>query len=101
MTWICARKATEEDNDILNERAQAFIDRHDLQEEMSIMIYNNESHIWRDLEYYLDERVETSDLCDRREWRYLQRLWERVFARATQCPGCTSIAWGHVGYSGD
>ena len=97
MTWICARKITEEDIERLNDRAEAFIQRHDLAEDMSEYTFlSGTLDIWGRLEEYLDMMVGTSYWAH--EWKYLRRLWQQVFARTTNCPGCIGVGYGYIGY---
>lgn len=96
MAWVCARKATAADHEILNECAQAFINRHDLEKDFENLIFSESASRWNDLEELLETMVETTYW--NQEWKYLRKLWRRIFARATKCPGCTGMGWGNIGY---
>jgi hypothetical protein len=79
MAWATIRKATEEDVRKLDKRAQAFIERHDLQV----------TGILRPT----DAVEEQQD-----EGRRLNRLWLAIVCRALGDARAEGIAYGYVGY---
>jgi hypothetical protein len=96
MAWSTIRKATEEDVRLLQKRAEAFIERHDIPR-LGILTATDalESHIGHLIEGY------GVSLEEQREGRYLRRLWLAVVRRALGHRWAEGIAYGYVGFVAD
>ena len=84
--WTPIRKATPDDIERVNERAIAFMARHGMSINPMPALTNLGSEI-----YAIKE-------SDPSRAKYLERLWHRIVERATNEPGATGIAYGHIGY---
>lgn len=89
--WVCIRKATEEDEQRLQEREQAFLNRH------SYMIPNwydpHSDSVYFVVKAYSDDyKHYTGKLPD--EWY----AYRKVVARALGHPDAQGIAWGYIGH---
>ena len=86
MTWIINRPATSDDFELLDKRAAAFVERHQIVLDAWQLEH---SSIHSVLEDYLEQLHYTSYETPR-----LYKLWRRIVKRAI---GDEGIAWGHVG----
>jgi hypothetical protein len=96
MAWSPIREATEEDMAKLNERARAFMERHDMTS-LGILSPLNE------VEARIDEMIQGygHDVFEQRRGKYLDRLWRAVVRRALKEPQADGIGYGYVGYTVD
>jgi len=97
MAWSITRRATDEDVELLEKRAKAFINRHEL-----------DGKYWReywpistdsdaiDLELGLQDAIQHGDEVEQLEGKRLLRLWKRICNRAI---GDDGIDHGHIGHS--
>lgn len=88
MAWSIIRKATQEDMDKLENRAEAFCKRHSIERE-------DEWETWQDaaegeLDYFESAGFECAG--------HMRRLWKRIVGRALGNPAAEGVAYGHVGY---
>jgi len=90
MAWSVIRRATEEDRELLEERAEAFCQRHD------IPVEARDSAI-QEADWFVEPRND-DDEGQRIERQYLKRLWLRVVRRALNHPWADGIAWDTVGF---
>lgn len=86
MSWTTIRPATPEDHDLLEQRAAAFVKRHNLYPAGETAVDTIEIELLG---------LEPSDRAR------LERLWHRVASRALRHPHATGIAYGHVGHHTD
>ena len=94
MAWYIIREATHDDHAVLDARAQAFIERHNL----NFRPPDRESgESWHGLVegYLLDGDERDFDLHNTKR---LRRLWRRIVARALGHEWAEGIAHGYVGY---
>lgn len=98
MAWVTIRKATEEDYDILEERAGQFLERHGLERTEWHTTYVDavECHICVSNNPFYDYGTAT-----REGIMYLRCLWHRIVRRALNHPWAEGIAWDCVGYHCD
>lgn len=91
MAWSTIRRATESDVVALNQRANAFMARHDIEELFP------DATPTATVEEYL------AYLRDNHDPKYarLNRLWLGVVRRALGHNGAEGIAYGYVGFSAD
>lgn len=80
MGWIPLKRHSVDMDDLLNERATSFANKHQL----------GEYATWRDLHYDL----QFGDPSNRRLWY----AWLKRFQRATETHA-TGVAYGYIGYS--
>ena len=97
MAWVCGRRATEDDYEKLENTAQRFIKRHDLQEIVDRTAGPEEitgfSSDYGKLSFYLWPMDEFDyDVI------YLTKLWKQCFRRAIKDVSATGIGWGYIGY---
>jgi hypothetical protein len=87
MAWSTIRKATNEDCEKLETRAEAFAKRHGIERgEIVTAVTSVENHI-----AWASENYEP-------EGPYLNKLWRAVVKRALDHPWAEGIAWGYVGF---
>jgi len=98
MAWSTIRRATDDDIDTLNERAQTFAERHGIE-----LPHHDPDGAGNLPDYYgLDTALSTGygmgRMADSPEYMsYLARLWKRIVNRALGTRGCDGIAYGYVG----
>jgi len=90
MAWSITRRATDEDVELLEKRAKAFINRH----EFDMCDADSGTYVY-DLENELEFLVET-DYDNTGDGKYLWGLWKRIANRAI---GDDGIAHGCIGHS--
>jgi len=95
MAWSTIRKATDEDYEKLQQRAEAFIKRHGLDIDWYALEGQSKASALEDiLSYDVQHGIES-------EARYLPGLWKRIVKRALGHPWAEGIAYGYVGFSAD
>lgn len=96
MAWATIRKATEEDVARLNERAEAFIARHELPR-LGILTPTDAA------EAAIDHLISGYGVSheEQAEGRRLRRLWLGIVRRALKESRADGIAHGYVGYVAD
>ena len=91
MAWSVIREATDEDRELLEQRAVAFCKRHD------IPVRAGDSAV-QEADWYTEPR-DDDDEGQRLDRQYLKTLWLRVVRRALKHPWAEGIAWDTVGFS--
>ena len=86
MSWIAVRKFQEEDAIAVQKSARKFAERHNIE------IPEHET-AWSAVENYVQYLKFAGE-----DGGYLNRLWEKCFARAVGVKGATGTAWGNIGY---
>ena len=90
MAWSVIRKATNEDCELLEKRAQAFCKRHD------IPLEADDSAV-QEVDWYI-EPCDDDDEGQRLDRQYLKQLWLAIVRRTLKHPRAEGIAWENVGF---
>lgn len=103
-SFVVCRKATQDDHDLLNRKACAFVARHALNypkimTEVRAIMREPGVHEHFALTHTLDSFIFAGWANDVEDAKYLLRLWTRIFRRAVNEPQATRIAWGAIGFS--
>jgi len=95
MAWSTIRKATDEDYEKLEQRAEAFLKRHNLDIDWYAQEGQSKAVALEDiLNYDIEHGIPS-------EARYLLGLWKRIVKRALGHHWAEGIAYGYVGFSVD
>ena len=93
MSWSVIRKATDEDYEKLEQRAEAFCKRHSLDIDEGYLCGQSKAIILEDVLSY-----DTLHGNAPHEARYLLKLWKRIVKRALGHHWAEGIAYGTVGF---
>lgn len=102
MTFVAERKLTQGEWQLLNDRAQKFIARHE--RNYPRIFAHMETNDETDTYTALTERLYMYTMCggradDVHAAVYLSRLWVRIFMRVVSSRTATHIAYGRIGHS--
>lgn len=100
MSWSTIRKATHDDHETLNHRAEAFMARHNIPPPTPPEL-TDATELWRHLDAYLDQRALSGSWLNMQDGKHLRRLWIAILRRAVGHPAAEGIAYGYIGYHAD